>query len=95
MEFKHGLFSGDSHAQLDRDAFTSRTERTAFFANVDLIVNVLTLVLQIFATGQVLRRFGVAITLTALPLISLLGFGLLALWPTLDRKSTRLNSSHT
>jgi len=70
-------------AEIVRDAFTSRTERTAFFANLDLIVNVLTLVLQIFATGQVLRRFGVAITLTALPLISLIGFGLLAIWPTL------------
>ena len=71
-------------AEIVRDAFTNRAERTAFFANIDLIVNVLTLALQIFATGQVLRRFGVAITLTALPLISLLGFGLLALWPTLS-----------
>jgi len=71
-------------AEIVRDAFTSRAERTAFFANVDLIVNVLTLGLQIFATGQVLRRFGVAVTLTALPLISLLGFGMLAIWPTLS-----------
>lgn len=71
-------------AEIVRDAFTNRAARTAFFANVDLIVNVLTLGLQIFATGRVLRRFGVAITLTALPLISLLGFGMLAVWPTLS-----------
>ena len=30
MEFKHGLFSGDSHAQLDRDAFTSRMSKKKF-----------------------------------------------------------------
>ncbi len=70
-------------AEIVRDAFANRAERVAFFARVDLLVNILTLTLQIFATGRILRRFGVAITLSALPLISLLGFGLLALWPTL------------
>ena len=30
MEFKHGLFSADSHAQLDRDAFTSRMSKKKF-----------------------------------------------------------------
>ncbi len=70
-------------AEIVRDAFTDRAARTAFFANVDLVVNVLTLVLQIFVTGPVLRRFGVAVTLIALPLISLLGFGLLAVLPTI------------
>ena len=30
MEFKHGLFSADSHAQLDRDAFTSRMSKAKF-----------------------------------------------------------------
>lgn len=63
--------------------FTSRAERTAFFANVDLIVNVLTLTLQIFVTSQALRRLGVAVTLLTLPAISLIGFAALAVAPTI------------
>ncbi|HEU0070221.1 MAG TPA: MFS transporter [Alphaproteobacteria bacterium] len=70
-------------ADIVSTAFSSRAERTAFFANVDLIVNVLTLALQIFCTSRALRSLGVAVTLIALPVISLLGFAALALAPTI------------
>jgi AAA family ATP:ADP antiporter len=70
-------------AAIVSEYFTSRAERTAFFANVDLIVNVLTLALQIFLTSQALRRLGVAVTLLALPAVSLVGFAALALVPTI------------
>jgi AAA family ATP:ADP antiporter len=70
-------------ATIARDYFPDRASRTAFFANVDLLVNVLTLSIQLFFTARILRRFGVAITLAILPLFSVLGFAALALAPTI------------
>ena len=70
-------------AEIVRQSFTDRGARTAFFARVDLWVNLLTLGAQLFLTSRVLRWFGVAITLAALPLISMIGFGTLALAPTI------------
>jgi len=69
-------------ADIVRQSFADRGARTAFFARVDLWVNVLTLGAQLFLTGQVLRLIGVALTLALLPLVSLAGFGALALTPT-------------
>ncbi|PIK72935.1 MFS transporter, partial [Methylobacterium frigidaeris] len=57
--------------------------QTAFFASVDLAVNVLTLGVQLFLTGRIVRRLGVGLTLAILPLVSALGFGLLAVAPTI------------
>ncbi|MFO1189525.1 MAG: MFS transporter [Alphaproteobacteria bacterium] len=70
-------------ASIVSEYFTSRAERTAFFANVDLIVNVLTLVLQIFFTSRSLRHFGVAVTMLFLPAVSLAGFAALAVAPAI------------
>jgi len=70
-------------ASIARDYFPDRPSRTAFFANVDLLVNVLTLGLQLFFTARVLKYFGVGLTLAILPLFSLLGFAALALAPTI------------
>jgi AAA family ATP:ADP antiporter len=58
--------------------FRSRAAQTEFFATVDLTVNLLTLAIQIFLTGRIVRCLGVAPTLALLPGISVLGFG--ALW---------------
>jgi AAA family ATP:ADP antiporter len=68
-------------ATIARDYFPDRASRTAFFAQVDLLVNVLTLAVQIFLTSRILRRFGVALTLGILPLLSVLGFAALAAAP--------------
>ena len=57
--------------------------RTRLFASIDLAVNVLTLVTQVFVTGRLLRWFGVAVSLAFLPLASLVGFGILASAPGL------------
>lgn len=70
-------------ATIARDYFTDRGSRTAFFAQVDLLVNVLTLAIQLFFTARILRKFGVALTLGILPLLSALGFFALALAPTI------------
>ena len=70
-------------AAIARDYFADRAARTAFFARVDLAVNVLTLVIQLFLTAKILKRFGVAITLSILPVFSVLGFAALAITPTI------------
>jgi AAA family ATP:ADP antiporter len=56
--------------------------RTALFARIDLVVNVLTLVLQGFVTGRLIRRAGVRAGLGILPVLTIAGFGLLAVVPT-------------
>ncbi|MFI5340451.1 MAG: NTP/NDP exchange transporter [Candidatus Methylomirabilales bacterium] len=63
-------------------SFADRAARTAFFAQVDLLVNVLTLGVQLFLTERLLRALGVALTLTLLPALSVLGFVTLGLTPT-------------
>jgi AAA family ATP:ADP antiporter len=64
-------------------SFTERGAQTAFFATIDLAVNVLTLVTQIFLTGRIVRWLGVGMALALLPAMSMLGFGLLAVLPAL------------
>jgi AAA family ATP:ADP antiporter len=63
--------------------FADSGARTAFFAKVDLAVNTLTLFTQIFLTGRIVRALGVAVTLTLLPALSMIGFGSLAMWPSI------------
>jgi AAA family ATP:ADP antiporter len=70
-------------AAIVRDYFPDRASRTGFFAGVDLAVNTLTLLVQLFVTGRFLRRFGVGITAAVLPFLTLVGFGILAVAPTL------------
>jgi len=70
-------------AEIARQSFADRGARTAFFARVDLSVNVLTLGAQLFLTGRILRLVGVGVTLAALPLLSIFGFSFLALTPTI------------
>jgi len=64
-------------------SFSDRGAQTAFFATVDLLVNVLTLVVQLFVTGRIVLLFGVALTLGVLPALTIVGFGALALLPTI------------
>jgi len=64
-------------------AFTDRGARTAFFAKIDLVVNVLTILCQAFLTGRLLKWFGVGVTLAILPAFSMVGFMSMGLAPTL------------
>jgi AAA family ATP:ADP antiporter len=70
-------------AEIAKQSFSDRGARTAFFARVDLWVNILTLAAQVFLTGRLLRLIGVAMTLALLPLLSIAGFSTLALTPTI------------
>ncbi len=64
-------------------SFSGRGAQTAFFATVDLIVNILTLAVQLFLTGRIVLLFGVALTLALLPALTIIGFGAIALMPTI------------
>ncbi len=57
--------------------------RTAFFATIDTCVNILTLGIQLFLTGRVVAILGMALTLALLPALTIIGFGALALMPTI------------
>ena len=70
-------------AEIVDASLADRGARTVFFARIDLAVNSLTALIQIFLTGRIVRRIGVGLSLAALPLVSLLGFAALGVWPTL------------
>jgi ATP:ADP antiporter, AAA family len=70
-------------ADIAKRSFTDRSARTAFFANIDLAVNILTLLGQLFLTGRIIRWLGVAFTLTLLPALTVAGFAVLGFSPTL------------
>ena len=55
-------------------AFASADERTAAYASIDLAVNSLAVVLQLFGTGRLIRRFGVGTGLLVNPVIMVIAF---------------------
>jgi len=62
---------------------TSPEARTAIFARIDLLVNIVALVVQALLTGRLIRRLGVGPTQSILPLVSLAGFVAMAFQPVL------------
>jgi ATP:ADP antiporter, AAA family len=70
-------------ASLVEQTIVSRAARTAFFGKVDLLVNVMTLGVQLFLTGRTVKALGVALTLTILPALSIAGFLTLGMMPTI------------
>ncbi len=57
--------------------------RTRIFATIDLVVGILTLATQFFATGRLINRFGMAPALAFLPMVFVLGFAMLVASPLL------------
>jgi len=64
-------------------ALKTSADRTVFLSSLEIWVNTITLFIQIFLTGRLLKWFGVGFTLTALPFISMLGFAAMASAPSL------------
>jgi len=61
--------------------FADKASRTAVLAKLELAVQTLTVVTQIFFTGRIIRWLGLGLALALLPIISILGFGGLAVLP--------------
>jgi AAA family ATP:ADP antiporter len=70
-------------ASIVETAFADRGARTALFAKIDLTVNILTVLTQLFLTGRVIRLLGIGLTLALLPVICALGFTGLGIVPGL------------
>ncbi|KAA1189787.1 MFS transporter [Pseudohalioglobus sediminis] len=60
----------------------SRAERTQIWAAMDLVVNTLTLLIAMFATGRIATRLGLPFTLSSIPLLIAVGMLLLVAAPS-------------
>jgi AAA family ATP:ADP antiporter len=69
-------------ADLAQRTYADSGERTAFFASLDLTVNVLALAVQLLLTRPIVERFGLAIGLAAAPLLVLGGLAAAGIWRT-------------
>lgn len=78
-----GTFFYLEQTQIVSKTIASSTERTQLFAQLDLAVNALTLLLQVFITGRLVLSLGLATCLVLLPLFGGLGLTTVGLWPTL------------
>lgn len=70
-------------SDLTRTGFVDKAARTAFFAKLDLTVNTLTLLLQIFVTGRLMKFLGVTVTLLFMPALSFFGFAAMGWAPVI------------
>jgi len=69
-------------ARIVEATFPDRTSRTQTFAAIDVAVQSLTILIQIFVTGRLAKRLGVTVLLVAVPAMMTIGFGLLAFTAT-------------
>lgn len=71
-------------AEIIRDAFADSNQRTAVFASIDFVVNLLTVLIQLFLTARLVNWLGLSWTLALVPLLLTLGFMALAASPVLS-----------
>lgn len=76
-----GTLLYNEQAAIARAAFAGDDARTAYYANIDLAVNTLTIVVQLLVTRWLLGRYGVAPALLIPAFAILLGYSLLAAAP--------------
>jgi AAA family ATP:ADP antiporter len=65
-----------------------RAARTSFLANIDIAVNTITVLIQVFLTGRLMKWFGVGLTLVLMPLLSGVGFAAIGFAPILTVLAT-------
>jgi len=68
--------------ELVGEAFASTDERTRTFAFIDAATNTMAMLVQLLIVKRAVWRFGVGITLSLLPIISIVGFALVAVNPS-------------
>jgi len=68
---------------LVRSTISDDSARVQFFARMDLIVSVSTLLIQMFVTARVLERFGIGVAASTLPAVAILGFLAVSVWHSL------------
>lgn len=70
-----------TQANIILEATDTFSQRVAGFAQFDMLAQIATLITQMFITTRLIRRLGVGWTLTVLPLVTVAGFAVLAVWP--------------
>lgn len=70
-------------AQIIQDHFADSADRTTVFAVMDFAVNSLTIIVQLFLTGRIVKHLGLGWTLALIPLLLGIGFLILGLTPIL------------
>ncbi|HKK28500.1 MAG TPA: MFS transporter [Gemmatimonadota bacterium] len=70
-------------ANLVGRAIADRGARTAFFAQIDLAVNLLTILFQVYLTARIIKLVGIGVSLALVPLAVVLGFVTLGVYPLL------------
>jgi AAA family ATP:ADP antiporter len=70
-------------AQIVRDSFHDPSRRTAVFAAIDFAVNILTVTIQVFLTGRIVKSIGLSWSLALVPVGLGVGFFTLGLAPLL------------
>ena len=70
-------------AELVEHAIPAADERTQFFSNMNVATNALALLGQMFIVRHVVVRFGIGVSLSLMPIVSVAGFAMLALDPVL------------
>ncbi len=60
-----------------------RAARTQVFGAMDIAVNALTVLVQLFVSGRFMKWLGVGAALAFLPVVTLIGFGIMGVAPTL------------
>jgi len=70
-------------AQLVADGIADTDLQTQFFSNINIATNFLAFVGQLFFVRIVVQRFGIGATMSLLPIISIIGFVIVAIEPSL------------
>ena len=70
-----------TQANVILEATDTFSQRVGSFANFDFLAQAATLFTQVFVTTHVIRKLGVGWTLAILPVVTVLGFVVLAVWP--------------
>ncbi|MBL8520131.1 MAG: MFS transporter [Betaproteobacteria bacterium] len=78
-----GTFFYLEQVRIMAETIPSSAERTQLFAQLDLAVNTITLVTQLFATGVMLKGLGIVFCLSILPVLCVFTLGVTAVLPTL------------
>jgi len=68
-------------ARLVEQHFPTRAAQTRIFGSMDAVVQVLSVLLQVFVTGRVAQRLGLGVLLVGVPLLVMCGFLWLAVAP--------------
>lgn len=70
-------------AELVPKSFSNSTDRTQLLAGVDLLVNTVTLLIQLLAFNKLIHKLGTRALLMVMPLVSLIGYAALSINPAI------------